>query len=404
MPDQLDGKILERYRQLVQMLQELASILNIEQLLEHSVKAAVVLCQADQAMIFMADQSNNQLQFKSGSFPSSSKFRQVSAPIDLCLEGWVLTHKEPLIINDFIGYDHRFGKITNPGQFSVKSLLCVPLIVKDVSFGVLEVILQRSVDFTPIDQEILSSFAGQIAVFIVNSQLFLQSDLVAELVHELRTPLVSLNMAVHLLQRTDLVDEKRGRIFEMINTEFNRLSEMTTSFLEYARLESGRAKFSPSTFEVQHMLAECVDVMQFQADARGIKIILQTPSDPLMLSGDRDKLKQVILNLLNNAIKYNRLGGKVVINAQRTPTDLSIAINDQGLGIAQEYIPRLFTKFFRAPNQENQTIGTGLGLSICKQIVEAHHGKLEVASQVDTGSTFTVRLPVVQEDEFIPVE
>jgi signal transduction histidine kinase len=404
MSDQPDTQILGCYKQLVEILQELASILNIDQLLERSVKAVVGLCKAEHAMLFMPDHSSQRLWFKTGSFPNPSRYRQVSVPIDLCLEGWVLKNKSPLLINNFSGYDPHYGSITNPAKLNVKSLICVALVAKDIPIGVIEVFRLQPGNFTPVDQEILTTFANQIAIYIVNSQLFLQSDLVAELVHELRTPLVSLNLAVHLLQRTDLEDDKRERIFEMISTEFNRLSDMTTSFLDYARLESGRTSFNPTSFDVNQMLRESVEMMQFQADARSIKIILQSPAEPLILSGDRDRIKQVILNLLNNAIKYNRLGGKVVISAQRTPTDFSIAISDDGQGISEEYLPRLFTRFFRAPNQENQTIGTGLGLTICKQIVEAHHGKLDVTSTVDKGSTFTVRLPVMQEDEFIPVE
>jgi signal transduction histidine kinase len=211
-------------------------------------------------------------------------------------------------------------------------------------------------------------------------------------------------MAINLLHRSDLPEQKREKIFELINTEFNRLSEMTTSFLEYARLESGRTKFTPTEFEVHKLLEECVEVMQFKAESREISIDLQAPSEPLSLVGDRDKIKQVFLNLLNNAIKYNHPGGSVFISAQRTPTDLAINIRDDGQGIAAEHMPRLFTRFFRAPNRESVTMGTGLGLTICKQIVEAHHGKLEVSSEVDAGSTFTVRLPVLQEEEFIPLE
>jgi signal transduction histidine kinase len=301
-------------------------------------------------------------------------------------------------------YDQQYGKASAPNQAEVNSLVSIPLIVKDSSIGVLTAINKRDGNFTAFDLELLSSFAGQVAIYIVNTQLFVQSDLVSELVHEIRTPLVSLNMAIHLLQRQDLPEEKRHRIFEMINTEFNRLSDMTSSLLEYARLESGRTKFNNSQFDLRQVLSEGVEVMQFQADARGISISMRAGEEPLILTGDRDRLKQVVLNLLNNAIKYNHPGGSVTITAQRTPTDFSINIHDDGQGIPEEYMSRLFTRFFRAPNKENQTIGTGLGLSICKQIVEAHHGRLEVVSEVDHGSTFTLRLPVTQEEEFIPVD
>jgi signal transduction histidine kinase len=145
-------------------------------------------------------------------------------------------------------------------------------------------------------------------------------------------------------------------------------------------------------------------VMEFQAVARGITISLEATPGLMMLFADRDKVKQVVLNLLNNAIKYNHPGGNVTIAALQTPVDMTIIINDSGQGIPTEYMPRLFTRFFRAPNQENITTGTGLGLSICKQIVEAHRGRLDVTSEVDKGSTFTVHLPTIRDDEFTPVE
>ncbi len=404
MPEVQKETILERYKQLVGVLHEQASILNLEQLLDQGAKAALELCQAQHAQIFIPDKANQRLQFKTGTFPNATKYRQISMPVELSLEGWVLSHKQPLRINNYRGYDPHYGKVTNPHDLEIRSILCLPLISKGTPIGVLEVFNETSGKFTDLDQEILSSFAQQLATYIFNTQLFLQSDLISELVHELRTPLVSLNMAVHLLQHPDLPEEKRRRIFEMISTEFNRLSEMTASFLEYARLESGRTKFNPTQFDIQQVLAESVEVMQFQADARSIKIQLQPPASPLVLTADRDKLKQVILNLLNNAIKYNHPGGSVSISAQPTPTDMTIIVRDNGQGISAEYLPRLFDRFFRAPNKDNLTIGTGLGLTICKQIVDAHHGKLEVSSEVGRGSTFTVRLPVIHEDEFIPVE
>jgi len=404
MPENLQQTILGRYQNLIEVQQELASILNTDQLMERTVKAALELCQAEHAIIFMPDPTSQILLYKVGTFPNQARLRQLAVSIDDSLEGWVFFRQQPVIINDTQSYDQHYGKITPIDHVDIRSICSVPLVANSTPIGVLDVFNQRKGSFTALDQEILLSFTRQVAIFMINTQRFVQSDLISELVHELRTPLVSLNMGMHLLQREDMPVEKRGRIFDMINSEFNRLSEMTTSFLEYARLESGRTKFNSTKFEVQGLLNESVEVMQFQAEAREITITLQVPHEPLNLIGDRDKIKQVILNLLNNAIKYNHPGGNVLLSAQLTLTDITISVHDDGQGIAEEHMPRLFTRFFRAPNRENVTIGTGLGLTICKQIVEAHHGKLEVVSEVDKGSTFTVRLPVIQEDEFIPLE
>jgi signal transduction histidine kinase len=389
--------IIDRYKQLIEVLQKLASILNTEQLLEHTIKAATMLCSAEQAWLLLADQPNPVLQIEVSTLPNDQKKRGMVIPINSTLEGWVLDNQKPVMISDSRVYDQRYGRITNPSNLEIKSILSLPLTVKDKTLGVLDVVNKQGGDFSAQDQEILASFTNQVAIYIENTYLFLQSDLVSELVHELHTPLASLNTAIHLLQRSDLPDEKRGRIFGMIGTEFTRLSDLTTSFLEYARLESGRAKFNPTRIDLLHLLAECVEIMQLQAESKGIKISMQIEGKPLLLSADRVKLKQVILNLLNNAIKYNRPLGTIHITTQRTPSVLSFSIQDDGQGIPAEYIPFLFDRFFRTPENENLYPGTGLGLTICKQIVEAHQGMIEVKSAFGQGSTFTVRLPAIQE-------
>ena len=119
---------------------------------------------------------------------------------------------------------------------------------------------------------------------------------------------------------------------------------------------------------------------------------------PLM-EADRDKIKQVLLNLVSNAIKYNRPNGSVIIAGNYTDTEFSIGVQDTGLGIPDESIPRLFQKFYRVREHENKAAGTGLGLSICKQIVQGHNGRIEVKSKVGVGTTFSVYLPRAQKNQ-----
>jgi signal transduction histidine kinase len=215
-------------------------------------------------------------------------------------------------------------------------------------------------------------------------------------VHELHTPLAALNTALFLLQRSDLQGDRREQISQLIHNEFNRLTELTTSFLDYARMESGRAKFKPIQFNLIQLINESVNIIQMQLDGKELSISLDIPTEPLIITADKDKIKQVILNLLTNAIKYNRPGGIIKVTANATLRDLSFSIQDNGEGIPPEYLPRLFDRFYRVPNTERVIKGTGLGLTICKQIVEAHNGKIEVSSIVSQGTTFTVQLPINQ--------
>jgi len=387
---------VERYKQLVNALQELAAMLTKDLLLEYSVDAATRLSDAGSAWILFPDQRNEMLDIATGSRKDGLQLHGQSIPISCSLEGWVYSNKQPVMINDTSHYDLSCGEFIQLPDIEIKSILIVPIIIKSRPIGVLKVINKRVGEFSPLDQEILDAFAHQAAICIDNSHRFIQSDLVTELVHELRTPLAALNTALYLLQRSDISNERREQISQLIHSEFNRLSELTTSFLEYARLKSGRAKFELTRFDLSQLIKESVEIIQIQLDGKGLTISLSMPAEPLDITADKDKIKQVILNLLNNAIKYNRLGGKIHFTANTAPTDVTFSIQDNGLGIRPEHLPLLFERFYRGPDTDRKILGTGLGLSICKQIVEAHNGKIEVSSTVGQGSIFTVQLPINQ--------
>jgi signal transduction histidine kinase len=396
MPKNNLSSVVERYKQLISVLQELASILNTEQLLERIVDAAANLCDAEAAWILFPNNIKYTLVLDTGNFTKDTHYQGLSLPITNSLEGWVYSNQKPAMINDLSICDQRFRDFIQLPETQIKSLLAIPVTIKGKHIGVLEVANKRLGDFTQLDQEILVSFACQVAIYIDNTHRFLQSDLVTELVHELHTPLAALNTALFLLQRSDLQSDRREQISQLIHNEFNRLTELTTSFLDYARMESGRAKFKPIQFDLIQLINESVNIIQIQLDGKEMSISLDIPTEPLIITADKDKIKQVILNLLTNAIKYNRPGGIIKVTANATPIDLSFSIQDNGEGIPSEYLPRLFDRFYRVPNTERGTKGTGLGLTICKQIVEAHDGKIEVSSTVSQGTTFTVQLPLNQ--------
>jgi signal transduction histidine kinase len=130
-----------------------------------------------------------------------------------------------------------------------------------------------------------------------------------------------------------------------------------------------------------------------KADEEKIQIILEPAQGLPNLEADRDKIKQVLLNLISNAIKYNHPNGTVTVRSQATEEELIIAIQDTGIGVPEQDLPHLFEKFFRVREHESKATGTGLGLSISRQIVQGHGGRIEVTSKLGSGTTFTIRLP-----------
>jgi signal transduction histidine kinase len=269
----------------------------------------------------------------------------------------------------------------------------IPLVTKNKVVGVLEVVNKRRGKFTDPDESMLTVLGAQAAVAIENARLFQQSDLIAEFVHELRTPLASLSTATYLLLRPEMSREQRDQIVNNIHNETLRLNSLASSFLDLARLESGRVQFRKTRFSVADLLYECRDVMMTKAQETNIQIRVDVPNDMPLMEADRDKIKQVILNLMSNAIKYNRPNGSVIVTGNFTESDQSIIIQDTGVGIPEESIPHLFEKFYRVREHEVKASGTGLGLSICKQIIQGHNGRIEVKSKMGVGTSFTVYIP-----------
>jgi signal transduction histidine kinase len=389
-----DQALTASFHRLLEISRDLASTLDLNELLYRIVHAAADLCDAEAASILLYDQNRKELHFEVATNMDNPLMRGISVPVDSSLAGWIVTNRQPVLIPDVEKDDRHFGQVGASVNIKIKTLLGVPLIRKDKVIGALEAINKRTGEFSIQDQDLLSALGAQAAIAIENSRLFQQTDLISDLVHELRTPLASLNTAAHLLNRPEISEEQRIRFIQIIQQEISRLSDLTTSFLDLARLESGRAQFRTETFSLKPLLEDCLEIMRSRAEEKNLTLT-STIADGLPdLTGDKDKIKQVILNLLSNAIKYNYPQGRVDLDAKADDTDLIVSVTDTGPGISEENLKHLFEKFYRVPGTEKLAIGTGLGLSICRRIVETHGGRIGVQSQVGKGTTFTVRLPI----------
>jgi signal transduction histidine kinase len=385
-------QLMERYQRLIDISRDLASTLDLDVLLRRIVQAAADLSDAEEASILLYDHANEELYFESATNLNKPYLKSLSVPVDASIAGWIVKNRLPVIIPDVTRDERHFNHIAQVTDTKTRNLLGIPLITKDIVVGALEAINKRSGKFTEEDLNVLTILGAQAAVAIENARLFQQSDLIAELVHELRTPMASLNTAVQILLRPDISQQQHTRLVEIIRDEISRLSDMTTSFLDLARLESGRMPFHFANVNLKGLLEYCITIMQGRAGEKSITISLELSDETIQIHADQDKMKQVMLNLISNAIKYNHEGGKISISATEKPEDIVISITDTGKGFPPETLPHLFNKFYRVPGME-KTPGTGLGLSICKRIVETHDGVIEVKSTLGKGTTINVHLP-----------
>lgn len=388
------SSLVERYERLIEISCDLSSTLDLNILLNRIVHAAADLSNAQAASILLYDEKNQQFFFQAASNLDSPMMQGLVVPYDSSIAGLIASERKPVIISDTQRDPRHFAKIAKPTGVLTRSLLGVPLITKNKVVGVLEAINKSQGDFTEEDQKLLLAFGAQAAIAIENTRLFQQSDLISELVHELRTPLASLNTASHLLSRPEINEIQRVQLVHSIQNETNRLSEMASSFLDMARLESGRMPFLHDSFKVEKMLEESIEMMRYKADEKKHILELQIAPNMPELIADRNKIKQVVINLVSNAIKYTQNGGKIIVSADQTGNEFLIKITDNGLGIPSEALPHIFEKFYRVPLLERVATGTGLGLSICKKIIETHGGAIEIQSQVNVGTSMIIHLPL----------
>lgn len=390
---EIKTQTLDSYLRVIEISRDLASTLDLNTLLDGIVRAAADVTRAEAASILLYDDTARQLYFQVATNIDEPTMRGLIVPLEKSIAGWIVTNRKSVRIDDAHKDDRFFSDVEQSIGYSTRSLLGIPLITKNKVVGVLEVINKKKGRFTDPDESMLTVIGAQAAVAIENARLFQQSDLIAEFVHELRTPLASLSTATYLLLRPEMSREQRDQIVNNIHNETLRLNSLASSFLDLARLESGRVQFRKTRFSAADLIYECRDVMMSKAQETSVQIRVDIPEDMPLMEADRDKIKQVLLNLLSNAIKYNRSNGSVIISGAFDPSDISVTIQDTGVGIPDESLPHLFEKFYRVREHEGKAGGTGLGLSISRQIIQGHNGRIEVKSKMGVGTSFTIYIP-----------
>ncbi|KGP73612.1 ATP-binding protein [Pontibacillus yanchengensis] len=225
----------------------------------------------------------------------------------------------------------------------------------------------------------------------------MKSELVSTVSHELRTPLASVLGYTELMLKRDLTPERRNRYITTIHKEANRLTNLINDFLDLQRMESGSQSYEFQHVDVISIAQEVLEGFQFNHPQHEFE--LQSRLSQAVVPADREKLIQVYTNIIGNAVKFSPEGGKVIISISHNHDQVVVHIADEGLGIPDSELTKLFRKFQRIDNSDRRKIGgTGLGLAICKEIIEAHDGKISVRSELGEGSVFTFMLPIGNQD------
>jgi two-component system, OmpR family, phosphate regulon sensor histidine kinase PhoR len=221
-----------------------------------------------------------------------------------------------------------------------------------------------------------------------------RKDFVANVSHELRTPLTAIQGYAETLLDGALEDQENNRKFlEIIRAHSIRLNNIASDLLVLSDLESGRPAPEPERVDLRSAVESALRTVESEANVRGVKLRCGDLQD-MEVMGYRIRLEQALVNLLDNAVKFNRPGGEVRIDAARENGNAHVVISDTGIGIPPEDLSRIFERFYRVDKARSRQVGgTGLGLSIVKHVIERMHGNITVESHLGSGSSFTIVLP-----------
>lgn len=216
---------------------------------------------------------------------------------------------------------------------------------------------------------------------------------ISDISHEFQTPLTSIQGFANILKEEDLPKEQRVKYANIILYNSKRLSSLAKNMLQLTLLDREEIELEISNYSLVNQMNRVISTQENQATEKNIEIVFETPKKDIFIDGDEQRLEQVWTNIISNAIKYTNEGGLITITMKKSSKDIEVSIEDTGIGMSKEVVSHIFERFYREDKARNVE-GNGLGLAIVKSIVDLHHGKIDILSQVDVGTNFIVKLPI----------
>mgnify|MGYP000103160821 FL=1 len=401
-------KRLKQLERLVEVSLTLNSTQNLDELLQSIIQAATEILQCEAASILLHDEKRNRLFFAAATGSDPKKLAQIPVPLDGSLAGTIFRDDKTIILNDVTQDPRHYGAVGEQIDFQPRSLLGVPMRIKDKGVGVLEALNKREGEFSQEDARLLSVVAAHAAIAIHNAQLIralqkayedisetdrLKSNFLALASHELRTPLGIIIGYASFLQESNLPDvtDNAERVLAAASQMRSIIESMTSLHLLQAR----GLTFKPRVVPIQQVLRAAYEEMRPIAEEMRHSVALQLPPQSLLVTADPDKLTPAFVNIINNAIRFTPAGGEITISAMNRGGNILAWVKDTGIGIAPENLPKIFQEFYQVePHTTRHFGGLGIGLTIAKGLIETQGGRIWAESEgLGKGTTIRVVLP-----------
>jgi signal transduction histidine kinase/ActR/RegA family two-component response regulator len=337
------------------------------------------------------------------------RLRSVRIDLDQSLVGRAARERRPIVVPDLrtVDLDPHLRILHDAGW---RSLVVVPMLREDQVVGSLIVRRHETGEFTEETVDLLETFASQSALALLNAQLFAElkeqsvelelasrhkSEFLASMSHELRTPLNAILgfSEVLLEQMFGEINERQEEYLRDIHGSGKHLLELLNEILDLSKVEAGRMELEYSSFDLPELLGGAVSMLRERAAVHGVTMDVEIGDGVAEVYADELRLKQVVLNLVTNAVKFTGDGGSVVVAAVRHDPDVHITVTDTGIGVPEADKERIFESFQQGGRGSSREEGTGLGLTLSRRIVELLGGHMWLESEVGRGSTFGFAIP-----------
>jgi signal transduction histidine kinase len=393
---------------LVELSVTLNSTLDLETLLQLITATATELLDCEAASILLYDEKNPRLFFAAATGSDPAKLAEIPVPVEGSLAGTIFRTNRALIMNDVQQDPRHYSLVSEHIKFKVKSLLGVPMSIKDRPMGVLEAVNKRDGVFTASDVSILSVTASHAAIAINNARLLMATQRALERVkesdqiknrflalasQELRAPLSIIIGYSTFLQRD--TNSQLSKHAHQALTAATQLRSVLDQMINLTLLQADEMEMNQVRTPIQDVLTSALDEIKYFAAKRDLQLVLAFPDDPIFVNVDPEKTPLAFVNLLNNAIRFSPLESEIVIGARQQGDQIMAWVQDNGIGIPVDKLQKIFEEYYQVePPDARRYGGLGIGLTIAKGLIEAQGGKIWAESQgLGKGSTFKVLLP-----------
>jgi len=398
----------QQLKRLVELSVTLNSTLDLDDLLQLITDTATELLDCEAASILLYDEKKPRLYFAAATGSDPAQLSEVPVPIDSSLAGTIFRTNQPLILNDAEQDPRHYSLVSDHIKFRVKSLLGVPMPIKDRTVGVLEAVNKRSGVFDEHDVSLLSVTAAHAAIAIDNARLLqttkkalqqvresnqLKSNFLSLASHELRTPL-----GIIIGYATFLKEDSKGETSEQASqvlTAARQMRSLLDEMNNLAMLKADEMILKPQRVSMQDILTDACEKIKDFASAHDQKLIFVFPEQPFYVNVDIDRTAMAFINLLNNAVRFSPEKSEITVGTIQDGNQVLAWVQDHGIGIPVDQLQKIFEEFYQIelPNTRHYG-GLGIGLTIAKGLIEAQGGRIWAESEgAGAGSTFKVLLP-----------